>query len=126
MSEKATVFVVDDDEAVRDSLHRLFQSAGVEVRSFSSGEEFLRDCDPGRGDCLIVDVRMPGMSGLELQKEVAARAKDLPVIVITGHGDAESEQQAMEAGAVAFLHKPFRNQILLETVEKAVAGKTEA
>ncbi len=117
----ATVFVVDDDEAVRDSLHRLLQSAGVEVLTFSSGEDFLRDRDLGRGDCLIVDVRMPGMSGLDLQKEVAARAKDLPVIVITGHGDSESERHAMEAGAVAFLHKPFRNQILLETVEKAVA-----
>ncbi|MCH8037056.1 MAG: response regulator, partial [Proteobacteria bacterium] len=120
--QDTTVFVVDDDEALRDSLHQLFRSAGFEVRTFGSGEEFLAGYEPGRMGCLVADVRMPGMSGFDLKKEMTARAIDLPVIMITGDGDAAVERRAGKAGVVAFFHKPVTDEVLLGAVEKAIAG----
>ncbi len=116
-----TVFVVDDDDAMRDSLDQLFSSAGFEVRIFESGAEFLAGYKPTSAGCLVTDVRMPGMNGFDLIGEMTARAIDLPVIMITGDGDATAEQRARKAGAVAFLHKPVRFAVLLDAVEKALA-----
>ncbi len=119
--QEATVFVVDDDDAMRDSLYQLFHSAGFEVRTFESGEEFLAGYKPVSAGCLITDIRMPGMSGFDLAGEMTARAIDLPVIMITGDGDAAAERRAMKLGAVGFFHKPVRFSILLDAVEKAIA-----
>ena len=101
-----TVFVVDDDEAMRDALYTLVRSVGLRTSLHVSADEFLARYDPGQPGCLVLDVRMPGMSGLELQDWLAKRGIDLPVIVITGHGDIPMAVQAMRAGAVDFLQKP--------------------
>ena len=114
------VFVVDDDEAVRDSLSMLLGSVGLEVETFGSASEFLESFDPERPACLILDVRLPGMSGLELQKELAARGSELPIVFITGHGDVPMAVQAMQLGAADFLEKPFKEQDLLDRVAKAL------
>ncbi len=121
-AQEVTVFVVDDDDAMRDSLDQLFRSADFEVRIFGSGAEFLAGYKPDRTGCLVTDVRMPGMSGFDLAEEMTARAIDLPVIMITGDGDAAAERRAREAGVVAFFHKPVRFAVLLDAVEKAIAG----
>jgi FixJ family two-component response regulator len=121
MSEQEPiVFVVDDDEAVRESLQWLINSVDVEVRTFASANEFLDFELPARPGCLIVDVRMPGMSGLELQRQLADRAINLPVIVITGHGDVEMAVRAMKAGAYDFIQKPFNDQVLLDRIQAAL------
>ncbi len=116
-----TVFVVDDDDAMRDSLDQLFRSAGFQVRTFGSGAEFLAGYESNGAGCLVTDVRMPGMSGFDLIGEMTARAIDLPVIMITGDGDAAAEQRARKAGAVAFFHKPVKFSVLLDAVERAIA-----
>lgn len=120
MAQEATVFVVDDDEAVRDSLCRLFSSVDLTAEAFPSGETFLASSNPERAGCLVIDLRMPGMSAFEVQKEMAARAINLPMIFITGYGDVETGVRAMKAGAVDFIQKPFREQDLLEMVQKAI------
>ncbi len=120
MAQEATVFVVDDDEAVRDSLCRLFSSVDLASEAFPSGETFLASSKPERAGCLVIDLRMPGMSAFEVQKEMAARAINLPMIFITGYGDVETGVRAMKAGAVDFIQKPFREQDLLEMVQKAI------
>ena len=114
------VFVVDDDEAVRDSLSMLLGSVGLDVETYGSASEFLESFDPLRQACLVLDVRLPGMSGLELQKELAARGNELPIVFITGHGDVPMAVQAMQRGAVDFLEKPFKEQDLLDRVSKAL------
>ena len=119
-TEPATVFVVDDDPALRDSLRWLFASVKLSVETFASAREFL---DAYRGDrpgCLVVDVRMPEMSGLDLQRELKARDAALPLIFITGHGDVPMAVSAMKDGAVDFVQKPFNDQLLLELVQKTV------
>lgn len=116
-----TVFVVDDDGAVRDSLKWLLESVGLGVETFASAGEFLKTYDPNRTGCILADVRMPGMSGLEMQKELAARAPGPPLIVITGHGDVQMAVHAMKAGAYDFVEKPFHDQHLIDLVQKAVA-----
>ena len=121
MAQDATVFVVDDDEAVRDSLCRLFSSVDLAAETFPSGEKFLASCRPGKAGCLVIDLRMPGMGAFEVQKEMGARAIDLPTIFITGYGDVETGVRAMKAGAVDFIQKPFSEQDLLEMVQKAIA-----
>lgn len=121
MAQEATVFVVDDDEAVRDSLCRLFSSVDLAAEAFPSGETFLASCRPGKAGCLVIDLRMPGMSAFEVQREMAARAINLPMIFITGYGDVETGVRAMKAGAVDFIQKPFREQDLLEIVQKSIA-----
>lgn len=113
------VFVVDDDADIRDSMRMLLEVAGFKVRSFTSAKHFLADDYPKNG-CLIADIRMPDMSGLELQEEVTRRHIDLPVIIITGHGDVPLAVQAMKAGAIDFLEKPFSEDMILASVRRAM------
>jgi FixJ family two-component response regulator len=116
----AVVFVVDDDASVRAALESLFRSVGLAVRSFGSAQEFLSEPVADIPACLVLDVRLPGMSGLDLQRELAERDPALPIIVITGHGDIPMTVRAMRAGAVEFLPKPFRDQDLLDAVQQAL------
>jgi len=109
------VFVVDDDADIRDSMRMLLEVAGFKVRSYTSAKHFLVDDHPKHG-CLIADIRMPDMSGLELQEEVVRRHIDLPIIIITGHGDVPLAVQAMKAGAVDFLEKPFNDDLMLASI----------
>jgi FixJ family two-component response regulator len=115
------VLIVDDDPAFRDSVVRLLRSVGLDNQQFSSVSEFL-EADPVDGPaCLVLDVRMPGRSGLELQRELAAKNRQLPIIFITAHGDIPMTVQAMKGGAVEFLTKPFRDQDLLEAIAAGLA-----
>jgi FixJ family two-component response regulator len=122
----STVFVVDDDASMRNALGRLIRSAGLHVVAFSSAEEFIRRNQPDMPACLVLDVRMPGMSGLELQRELAAANNHIPVIFITGHGDIPMSVRAMKAGAVEFLPKPFHDQDLLDAIQQAIKRDNEA
>ncbi len=126
MTREPTVFVVDDDEAVRRFLGGLIASVGLRVEAYASAREFLDAFEPGAPGCLLLDIRMPGMSGLELQKELAEREVRLPVIILTGHGDVQVAVHAMKAGAVDFIEKPFNNELLLDRIQKAVAESVEA
>lgn len=121
----ATVFVVDDDRAVRDSLRWLIQSVGLSVETFSTAAEFLAAYDPAKIGCLVLDVRMRGMSGLDLQEELERRGISLPVIIITGHADVPMAVRAMKAGAIDFLQKPFGDQALLDRIQKALERDRE-
>ena len=114
------VYVVDDEPAVSISLKRLLRSVGLEARTYASAQEFLRSERPDAPGCLILDVRLPGLSGLDLQQELTAVKSDLPVIFITAYDDKNSRGRAMQAGAVAFLDKPFSDEQLLQTVHSAL------
>ena len=114
------VFVVDDDLAVRESLDSLIRSVGLRVETFSSAQEFLRHKLPEAPACLVLDIRMPGRSGLDLQHELAAEERTTPIIFITGHGDIPMSVRAMKAGAVEFLTKPFRDRDLLDAIHQAI------
>ena len=114
------VFVVDDDASVRAALDSLFRSVNLVVRSFGSAQEFLSEAATDGPACVVLDVRLPGMSGLDLQRQLAERDATLPVIIITGHGDIPMTVRAMRAGAVEFLPKPFRDQDLLDAVQQAL------
>ena len=115
-----TVFVVDDDPAVRESLDSLIRSVGLRVESFPSAQEFLRR-QPFEGPaCLVLDIRLPGLSGLDLQRELLDKESSMPIIFITGHGDIPMSVRAMKAGAVEFLTKPFRDQDLLDGIHQAI------
>ena len=116
----STVFVVDDDEGVRRSLALLLGSVGYRVSASASARQFLNDYDPHRSGCLVLDVRMPEMSGLELQRELNQKGAALPVIFITGHGDVPMAVEAMKHGAFDFIQKPFRDQDLLDRVNRAL------
>ncbi|HWG77896.1 MAG TPA: response regulator FixJ [Steroidobacteraceae bacterium] len=116
----STVFVIDDDEAVRNSLRLLLKSVGFSVRTFASAQEFLPTYDGCQPGCLILDVRMPGMSGLELQQQLNVRGATIPVVFITGHGDIPMAVEAMQHGAFDFLQKPFRDQDLIDRVQRAL------
>lgn len=118
---QATVFVVDDDQAMRNSLKWLISSVGMRVECFASADEFLHAHQPGRAGCLLLDVRMPGMSGLELQEVLGERGITVPVIIITGHGDVPMAVRAMKAGAIDFIEKPFNDELLLEAIRRALA-----
>ncbi|MBK5931722.1 response regulator transcription factor [Halochromatium salexigens] len=120
MNQELTVFVVDDDQAMRGSLHWLIESVGMRVETFDSAHTFLDAYDTGRAGCLLLDVRMPGMSGLELQEYLGRRAIRIPVIIITGHGDVAMAVKAMKAGAVDFIEKPFDDEQLLNSLRKAL------
>jgi two-component system response regulator FixJ len=120
-----TVFVVDDDDAVRDSLRMLLKSAGVHAEACASAQDFLSSYDASHPGCLVLDVRMPGMSGLEMQHELNLRGVTMPVIFITGHGDIPMAVEAMQHGAFDFLQKPFRDQELLDRVQRALVRDTE-
>ena len=117
----APVAIVDDDELMRGALQGLLRSAGFEARTFASAEEFLESGEPLRFGCLIADIRMPGMSGLDLQTALKADGIAPPIIFITAHGDERMRMQALRSGAVEFLAKPFDDEVLLETVRAALA-----
>jgi FixJ family two-component response regulator len=117
---QATVFIVDDDDGMRQSLKNLIGSVGLQVKVFASAQEFLRSKLTDVPGCLVLDVRLPGLSGLDLQKRMADAGIDIPIIFITGHGDIPMTVRAMKAGAVEFLTKPFRDQDLLDAVQQAL------
>ena len=122
MSETTdTVFVIDDDESIRTSLRLLLNSAGLESWTLSSAREFLETYRPDQPGCLVLDVRMPGMSGLELQRQLNLRGAILPIIFITGHGDVRMAVEAMRHGAFDFLQKPFREQDLIDRIQSVLA-----
>jgi len=122
-----TVYVVDDDAAARDSLEALLLSAGHDVETFDSGEAFLEAYDPSWVGCAVLDVRMPGLSGLQVQEELSRRETALPVIIVTGHGDLPMAVRAMQAGALDFIEKPYDEERLFESVELALlTSKQEA
>lgn len=123
---EATVFVVDDDASVRDALNSLIRSVGLQVEMFASAKEFLRRTTPDGPACLVLDVRLPGLSGLELQRELAAANIQIPIIFITAHGDVPMTVRAMKAGAVEFLPKPFRDQDLLDAIHQALERHAES
>jgi len=114
------VFVIDDDEGVRQALQRLFQSVDLKVEAFGSAVEFLKQKLPSAPSCLVLDVRLPGISGLDFQSELTRAKIDIPIIFITGHGDIPMSVKAMRAGAVEFLPKPFRDQDLLDAVRVGI------
>lgn len=120
------VFIVDDDASIREALSSLVRSVGLGVDTFSSAKEFLRHKRPETPACLVLDVRLPGLSGIELQRELASADVQIPIIFITGHGDIPMSVRAMKAGAVEFLTKPFRDQDLLDAVQQAIERDAEA
>lgn len=122
----SSVYVVDDDEAVRDSLKALLESSGFAVTAFASAEAALERCRNVANGCLIADVRMPGMTGIELQDKLREREIDIPVIVVTGHGDIPLAVKAMKSGAVDFIEKPFSDDRILQAVEHALASRRAA
>lgn len=125
MNNTATVYIIDDNEDWRDSLQWLFESVGVEVKTYANAREFLDAYDPADYGCLILDLRMPGMSGLELQRELAARSERLYIIFVTGHASVSTAVRAMREGAVDFFEKPLDEQVLLDRVQ-AVLRDIEA
>ncbi len=116
----ATVFIIDDDQDVREALQLLMESVGLQVESFNSAQEYLDQFDPQRPGCLVLDVRMPGMSGLDLQARLSAEQLHPPIIIITGHGDIPMAVRAVQAGAIGFLEKPCNDQVLLDSVHRAL------
>ena len=128
MNEKTPdplVFVVDDEPAIRDSLALLLRSVGIPTRTFDSAQAFLDAFQPVPNSCLLADVRMPGMSGLELQETLRKRGLKVPVIVLTGHGDIAMAVRAMKAGAADFIEKPYNDQVLIDSVHRALAASRE-
>lgn len=125
MSAEVTVFVVDDDQAVRDSLALLVQSVGLEAETFDSAQAFLDAYRPEQRGCLITDIRMPGMSGLDLQERLSAQDQHIPVIVLTGYGDVPAAVRALKGGAIDFVEKPFNPQALLDLVQLAIVRDRE-
>jgi FixJ family two-component response regulator len=117
---EAIVFVIDDDESIRLALRSLIRSVGLNVETFASAREFLEHPRPNRPACLILDVRMPGVSGLDLQRDLGEANIHIPIIFITGHGDIPMSVRAMKAGAIEFLTKPFRDQDLLDAIQQAL------
>lgn len=126
MSEKnATIFIVDDDEAIRDSLDMLLRTVDLNTTTFGSGDEFLEAYDPGWEGCILLDIRMPGTSGMEVQKRLAESGCSIPIIFITGHGDIPMAVEAMHIGAFDFIQKPFRDQDLLDRIDQALTTSDE-
>ena len=120
MSAPSTVFVVDDDGSLRTALSRLLGSVGLKCETFPTADDFLRSVEPCRGGCLLLDVRMPGVSGIELQRALRAHGYDLPVILLTAHADVPLTVRAMKAGALDVFTKPFDDQTLLDAVQRAL------
>ena len=121
MRDRSHISVVDDDASVREALANLISSVGYEVELYASAEEFLASTDVSMAACLVLDLRMPGMDGLELLRRLAAEGHAPPVIVITAHGDDEARAESLAAGAVAFLNKPFKEETLLSAIDSALA-----
>jgi FixJ family two-component response regulator len=127
MTEKpSVVIIVDDDSSFRTFLARLIGSIGLKTVLFASAEEFLKAPEPDGPACLVLDVQMPGLSGLDLQRELAQRRRALPIVFMTGHGDIPMTVEAMKAGAVSFLPKPFRNQDLIDAVKEGLNRDRES
>jgi FixJ family two-component response regulator len=122
----AMVFVVDDDAPMRESLKNLIRSVGLRAELFASAQEFLRSERPNVPSCLVLDVRLPGLSGLDLQRRTSDAGMEIPIIFITGHGDIPMSVRAMKAGAVEFLTKPFRDQDLLDAIQQALERDRKA
>jgi FixJ family two-component response regulator len=118
--EQSVVFIVDDDPSIRDTLQDLLRSVGLDARVFKSTQEFLASGRPDAPSCLVLDVRLPGQSGLDLQRALTASGIDLPIVFITGHGDVPMAVRAMKAGAIEFLTKPFRDQDLLDAIQAGI------
>src|SRR5580693_1738164 len=116
----ATVFIIDDDSSMRRAIHDLVESVGLRARSFASGEEFLAVKQIVRPSCLVLDVRLPQMSGLDFQIELGEKGLEIPIIFVTAHGDFPMSVRALKSGAVEFLTKPFRDQDLLDAIQQAV------
>lgn len=123
--DSAVVYVVDDDEAVRDSLKLLLESVGLPCQTYASASDFLEQHDPDQHSCLVADIRMPGISGLDLQDELNRRASTIPILFITGHGDVPMAVDAMKSGALDFIQKPFRDQDLLDRIHQALESDEE-
>jgi FixJ family two-component response regulator len=123
LKHKPLIVVVDDDQSVREALENLISSVGFEVKSFASAEHFLDSETPLQTDCAILDVRLPGISGLELQQRLAADPRSIPIIIITAQGDDKTHDKALAAGAIAFLKKPVNEEILLAALESALKRK---
>ena len=123
--QQPTVFIVDDDPAIRFAMQALMDSVNVEHEIFASGDEFLEGVDDHRAGCLVLDIRMPGLGGLELQEVLLKRGSTLPIIFITGHGDVPMAVDAMQKGAVDFIQKPFRDQDLLDRIREALKTDQE-
>jgi len=120
MEQRATVYVVDDDAAMRDSLCWLLSSVSLRAKAFASADEFLAEWDPSSPGCLLLDLRMPGLNGLELQELLVRDGHQIPIIFLSGHGDVPTAVRAMQAGAIEFLTKPFSERFLLERVQAAL------
>ena len=123
MAHTPLIAVVDDDHSVRESLRGLFRSVGFAARGFPSAADFLQSSDLPQTDCVILDVRMPGMTGLELQRVLIASHPDVPVIFMTAHDDARTRSQALSGGAVDYLIKPFSEEALLDAVQVALSSR---
>ena len=121
VTSNPVVMVVDDDTGVRNAMRSLLKSVGLNSQLHGSAQEFLSTYNPSQAGCLVLDIRMPGMSGLELQQELNIRGATIPVIFMTGHGDVPMAVEAMQHGAFDFLQKPFRDQDLLDRIQKAIA-----
>ncbi|MCG6860646.1 MAG: response regulator transcription factor, partial [Chromatiaceae bacterium] len=119
MSTEPTVFIVDDDQEVREAIELLMDSVGLAAKSYSSAQEYLDGFDSAISGCLVLDVRMKGMSGLDLQQRLSAEPLHPPIIIITGHGDVQMAVRAVKSGAVDFIEKPFNDQLLLDAVHRA-------
>ena len=125
MNPASTVFVIDDDQSVRRSLALLLRSGGFNAETFESAQAFLQRYDADRPGCIILDVRMPGMSGMELQRELLNGESNLPIIFITAHGDVPMAVDAVQAGAVDFIQKPFRDDVLMDRIRTALRKNAE-
>jgi FixJ family two-component response regulator len=125
MSAEPTVFIVDDDQEVRDAIALLMLSVGLQTRGFPDAWSYLNTFDPKAPGCLVLDVRMPDMNGLEVQDELAAKPYHPPIVMITGHGDVPMAVRAVKAGAVDFIEKPFNDQALIDAVQRAIALDAE-
>jgi two-component system response regulator FixJ len=123
LKDKSVIAVVDDDRSVREALENLISSVGFEVKLFASAEDFLDSDTPLQTDCAIVDVRLPGISGLELQQRLMAAGQSIPVIIITAQVDDKTQDEAVAAGAIAFLKKPVKEKVLLAALESALNRK---
>jgi two-component system response regulator FixJ len=117
-SADSAIFIVDDDPAVRDSLQQLLESIGFTVETYGSGESFLEHASPLEGACVLLDLKLPGLNGLEVLESLAQRPYDTSVVLITGHGDSKTRARALRAGAVAMLQKPVRDELLLRTLRR--------
>ncbi len=125
MPNDASVFIVDDDESVRDALKLLMESIGLNAETYESGQDYLDSFDPKRAGCLVLDVRMRGMSGIALQEQLTKLPIAPPIIIITGHGDITMAVRCVQAGASDFIEKPFNDQVLLESIHRAIEQDAE-